>query len=47
MRTRQPTREIEMALTFRTDDLGSGASEQDGEDAEHRDNQRQTAHSTD
>ena len=45
MRTRKRTREIEMALTFRTQD--SGPSEQDGEDAEHHDNQRQTADSTD
>ena len=47
MRTRKRTREIEMALTFRTQDRDSGPSERDGEDAEHHDNQRQTADSTD
>lgn len=36
-----------MALTFRAQDRDSGASEQDGEDAEHRDNQGQTADGTD
>jgi len=36
-----------MAPTFRTQDCDSGASEQDGEDAEHHDNQRQTADGTD
>jgi hypothetical protein len=47
MRTCKRTREIEMPLAFRTQDRDTGASEQDGEDAEHRNNQRQTADSTD
>jgi hypothetical protein len=47
MRTRERTRGIEMAPTFRTQDRDSGASEQDGEDAEHHDDQRHTADSTD
>jgi hypothetical protein len=47
MRTCKRTREVEVTLMSRIQKRDSGAATQDGEDAEHHENQRHTADSSD
>ena len=47
MRARKRTREVEVALMSGTQDRDSAAAVQEGEDAEHHENQRHNADSTD